>query len=328
MQESLMKKKHSMTWRTYEWEYLSKLLDRGYPIVDSIRILQKEDGEFLKQIMDGGDIAAILMMYAKSHLRQHLQFFTSVTSLSNAISCSIRMEIFENEIKKKIKKECFYPIFIFLFAYLTLCIFIQFVIPQLLLSFPLETLDMFFVISLYSLKILCVLIGLLLMLFLMIFLILKHSVVFDMLLPQLMKFQIVKEYISYTFSSYMKELDQDGLSTRKAIQYLSTIPDKKIFFCFMKNIKSEVEEGKELSVVMSNLSNVSTMFQTCFAIGVKTGELASALSDYVIFQEEKWFQKIHFLSIIVQSISYGFVGFLVIMVYQIMLVPLQLLDSM
>lgn len=296
--------------------------------MDSLKILNKDVSFIEKQIALGNDLSELLIVYAKPSLKQHLKFFFSLTSLSNAISCSIKMEKFEGEIRKKIKKECYYPIFIFIFAYITLCVFIQFVIPQLLLSFPLETLDTFFTISIYLLKVLCVVIGLTFIVIEGLVLAMKYTKLFDLLIPYVTKLEFAKEYISYTFACYMKELDQDGLSTRKAVMYLSNLQNKKVFISFINSLKDEVEQGRELSNIINKHDYLTSMLKTCFTMGIKTGSLTSALADYVLFQEETWIQKIHRYSTLVQIVSYSFVGFLVIIVYQIMLVPLQLLESM
>lgn len=323
-----MPRKQATTWKMYEWEYLAKLLQKGYPFIDCLTIMRKDTTVLTKKLTQGIELADGILPYASDNLAQHLTFFLSLTSFANAIQYAIHMVGFENNMKKKLKKETAYPIFIFFFAYVTLFFFIQFVIPQLLLSFPLESLDMFFVISIYLLKFLCLVIGISILISVFAYVYYQKNTLSRKMLQPLMKFSLCKEYISYIFSSYLKELEADGLSTKAAISYLVNVPSKPMFTLFIHDIQNKVEQGSELPIVIQQHPYLCEMFQMNFAIGVKTGTLADCLEDYLIFQEERWLMSIHRASTLTQVISYGFVGFLVIMVYQILLVPLQLLESM
>lgn len=328
MMAILMKREHSTIWKMHEWKYLGRLLSKGYPLFDSLHILQKDTGKLKEEMLKGIDMKEILLTYAQPHLQKHLAFFLSITSFANAITCAIRMNEMEIEMKKKLKKDCAYPIFIFFFAYVTLCLFIQYVIPQLLLSFPIESMDLFFIISMKFLQLLCVNITVLLIGLASFMIMWKFKGCPRKFLLKFMRTTFGKEYISYTFGSYLKELDQDGLSTKKAITFLSNTSSKQMLSLFMCDLKQQMEEGNELTNVIQTHPSLCPMFQTCFTIGVKTSNITQSIEDFIIFQEEQWHIKIQRIGMVMQCTSYGFVGFLVIMVYQIMLVPLQLIETM
>lgn len=323
-----MKKKRSTTWKMHEWVYLGKLLTKGYPILDCLQILQKDTSSFQEELQNGKVIQDILLWNAKPKLQQHLLFFLSITSFGNAILCATHIYQMEGNLRKRIMKECSYPLFIFLFAYATLWIFLQYVIPQLLLSFSQESLSFFFIMSIQILKFICNLITIILLLVMMERVVMKRRRTPQKALDFLSRRKLVKEYISYMFSNYLKELDMDGLSTKRAIEYLTNSSQQALFAGFVTSLKKEIEEGEDFKDVVSSHEQLCPMFQTCFTIGVTTGNLSDSLQDYTDFQEEQWYIKIQKFSIYIQCFSYGFVGFLIILVYQIMLVPLQLLETM
>lgn len=73
---------------------------------------------------------------------------------------------------------------------------------------------------------------------------------------------------------------------------------------------------------------LSETFQSYYLIGSHNGDLNSALVAFMDWQQQRWFRLIHKVSIGVQLLSYAFVGVLVISVYQIMLLPLQMINEL
>ena len=65
-----------------------------------------------------------------------------------------------------------------------------------------------------------------------------------------------------------------------------------------------------------------------FGIGYRNGNLNDSLLSFQRSCEIKWDKWISIISTIVSIVSYSFVGVLLICVYQIMLIPLDLLNQM
>lgn len=323
-----MPKKRSTIWKMHEWEYLAKLLYKGYPLIECLRILQKDTREIEDSMRQGLDVQQGICTHAPAILKRHLLFFLTVTSFSSAIRCSIRMAVFEKEIKKKLKKQTAYPLFIFYFAYITLAFFLHLIIPQLLLGFSEEMTDMFFMTTLFFLKLIYYGITCLSGGALIFFIVCKIYKIPEKYLPYLFRIPLCKEYISYVFACYLKELEEEGLSTKRAIFFLISLKDRPMFVFFAKSLQQAMEEGKDLSFVIQKHPYVCDTFRMNFSIGEKTGTLKECLEDYIVFQEERWMLLMRRMSVLIQTASYGFVGCLVIMVYQILLVPLQLLETM
>ena len=64
-----------------------------------------------------------------------------------------------------------------------------------------------------------------------------------------------------------------------------------------------------------------------FKCGLHTQQLSSCLDDYLLFQQQRWIRQIKLVCIGIQCFSYGFIALIVVLIYQIMLLPLEMIGS-
>lgn len=73
---------------------------------------------------------------------------------------------------------------------------------------------------------------------------------------------------------------------------------------------------------------LNDIFKQSFRIGSSTGSLCNMLQSGLRQQERTWERLLKRTAILVQCVAYGFVGIVVLLVYQIMLIPLSMLEQM
>lgn len=320
---------NSLQLKQYEWNYLATLLQQGYTIEQALSYV-KEDYDIQAELEQGKDIKTILIGNQTSRFHRHFAFFLAITSLPQAIICAQRMDTFEKNIKKKLMKETSYPILIFVCAFLTLYFFSTFILPQMMENFDMGKENAFLTIGVSFLQALAEGLFLMVMLSLCIFAIALHK-------PYCKQYLLKKgskvtslfaDICSYTLSGYLYELHHQGTSTLHAITFLNQLPKDTMLATLIKEIEQALQVGVDIVTVMKQQAFLNDSFKQCFQIGTYSGDLECMLQTFMIRQEEAWFRKIKAISIGIQIVAYVFVAFMVVLVYQIMLVPLQLLDTM
>lgn len=321
-----------MTFRLslQEWEFLSELLKNGYPILDALQLLDKGITLVQKQLEDGIDISTILLKEETGRFYDHLQFFMRITTLPDAILCAMHLLQFEQGIQKKLIKKAAYPFFILLFAYCMLLFFSTSIIPQMLTSFDLDHSFSFLRLMVSGIQIFCNLFAALCILCVGIGLYVKANkkVQSAILLKVQPHVQFLKDYTSYIFSGYLCELESQGISTRIAMSYLKDIRQETLFAIFIQKVIHQLEKGVALNDIFQTSPFLNDGFRLAFRIGSSTACLEKQLPLFMKQQEHIWEANIKRFSIAIQFIAYSFVGIVVFIVYQIMLIPLSMLENM
>lgn len=313
----------------YEWGYLQALLESGYPIVSALEMICPNTSlqHYLEQGMDINDI---LLQGQRGNFFKHLRFFLSIASIAEAIDGARRMDAFEKSIRKKLIQQTSYPLVLFVFAFATLYVFSTLVIPQLMQSFDMEGENAFLMQAVGWLRFLIQLLALLCLAILLLFIACKRNLMLTQRVLDVMgkRSTLPAQLCSYTLSGYLFALAQYGISTRDAFRFLVQLPSSSMVQRCASDLRDGLEAGGDLLELFEAHPFISTSFVQCWRIGMRTQNMKKALQDAMERQEEAWLRLIKRISIIIQSGAYSFVALMVILVYQIMLVPLQLLETM
>lgn len=313
-----------------EWQFLSDLLKSGYPLLDALTFLHKREDSLKDRLEEGEPLLDILTENKKGRFYDHLRFFMKITSLADAIQCSLHMLTFEKGLHKKLLVKAAYPIFIFVFAYVMLLVFTTMIIPQMLTSFQADTGFTSLIVMVTVIKTLCGLFAIIVLLALLgIWYLHGHDAArIRFLRKGAVHVHMIPDYISYMFSGYLLELEMQGISTRHAMQYLKEVRANTLFSYFIKDVSASLEEGVALLDIMETHILLNEGFRLSFRIGASTANLTQLLTAFMKQQEHMWDHTIQRISIVLQCVAYGFVGIVVLIVYQIMMVPLTMLETM
>lgn len=308
--------------------YFAQLISKGYSLHHALQLLNKDDEHILIAIEQGESIEKIIEDSCKGCLKVFVTFFLNTTSIANALQCAIAMYQFEQDIRKKLIKQTAYPLFILVVSFFSVIMFSNVIIPQLIQNFEVDGSVIFEIVSLINYLSL-ILLGLLLLLIVLVVLCkLSKKLLYSGGLIFVRYIGVVREWMSYYLSNYLIELDKHGMSTKHAFQFLQNVNDQPLLFIVVKKIYYDLQNGVEMMESIQNNPMISKNFKLHFTLGSSTNTFRDSLITYRDLQEKQWMNQIRKSSVLVQLISYSFVGILVICVYQIMLVPLQMLERM
>lgn len=313
-----------------EYYFLSELLDKGYPLLKSLSFIGKDEIPVKQALEKGMTIEDILIKDQKGRFYTHMEFFLKVSSLSGAIKSALHMMKFEGDIKKKLLKQCSYPMFLLVFAFVILLFFTNYIIPQMLNSFEVSDDFSFLMILLKVLRsafLFCVIVlaGAGILYLVSSFQPKKRS---EWIYHNRKWIPLCKDILSYQLSGYLYELSQKGVSTRMSFQYLMHVKDSSLLHVFMKHMISALENGKDLQELIQTSQLLNASFKQMYQIGSCNDSLCEMLTMFMKQQETVWEKLIKRVGLSIQCVAYTFIGCMVFVVYQIMLVPLGMLNTM
>lgn len=311
-----------------QYRFLSLLLQQGYSLIECLKILQIDASKIQSAIEEGKTIQDIFIQGNKGKFYEHLQFFLTVQDIGNAIDASLRMDDFEKNVIQKLIKSLVYPIFIFLFSYILLYFFTQYIIPQILASFSNES-SLFLINIMYHIqRILTCFIFVSVVFNILCFCLRYNSfwkcMIYKKFAPLLL---LHKDHTSFLLAGYLKELQRQGISTKDSILYLQAIKKASFFSIMIKDISEKLEEGQDFIEVIQASLYLNHRFKAMIPLGILSSHMIPTLSLFIEQQQYCWEQLRKKITFSVQIVSYMFVALLVVIVYQMMLIPLSMLEQ-
>lgn len=326
---SLKKNKHyTHKFKAYEWAYLANVLKQGFSIKEALLLLD-EHTHIPSLLEQGKSIEQILCANKRGAFYTHLHFFLSITSLPNAILSALDMEAFEKNMIKKLTKQISYPLFILVFSFVILYLFSSMVLPQLMMSFDLQEGNQTLMFAVLLLEWIIKICFFTTLMSLIIVLIAKNNERLRMqIYTHLPWMHVPQDLTSYRMAGYFIPLLKHGISTKDAFSFLSQCKKGDLMTHCAKEIKHQLEQGMELLEALKQNMWINTAFYDTWRMAIHTKDVKEALISMMRRQEDTWTRQIKYITIGIQVFAYGFVGVMVLILYQIMLIPLQLMETM
>ena len=136
-----------------------------------------------------------------------------------------------------------------------------------------------------------------------------------------------RKVMSLRFSVLMSALLGYGLSTRECIDMLSEIHHKNMLHPLVKQIQKELHQGHTL-IQSLEYCQMDQEFIRFVNMGLHTSSIKELLWLYHQKVQKDLEQKTKKISLYIQIISYISVGIVVMTVYQILLLPMNILNTL
>lgn len=288
------------------------------------------DTDGIKQeISQGKTINEILIHKQHGSFYRHLRFFIAIMSFEDAIDCAASLYGFENRMKKKLIKSSVYPICIIVFAYGMLWFFASTIIPQMMDTFAQDASFATLAFWVACIRIGCIMFAILSILGIgCLWYIYLHKELFVALWKKGHHYRLIRDYESYLFSGYLKEMDHHGISTRKAMELLQKIRKDCVFYHVVHAIEQQLAKGEDFTTALQVDGWLNDNLLIALRIASATNQVGGVLTTFMQQMEQQWEHTLKKASVCIQCIAYVFVGFVVLIVYQIMLIPLGMLEQM
>lgn len=307
---------------------LMELLKSGCSLQDALTFLPRDMLGLTKALKEGKTFLEICETQENAWMR-HFCFFYRMATLPDAMQQALHMAEFEDSLRKRFLKQATYPMLILCMAFMMLQLFTRAILPQMLDSFAINADFTWTKILMFVLQFIatCFFILVILMAIALLYLYFHEPLRTYCMEHFASHIVPLRQYCSYMFAGYLKELENSGMNTMDALAFLQEVPIKWMQH-LAQRMHQHLLDGSSFLEALKGEEMVTEQLYRCLHMRMLTQDNEHALRIYLTQQELYWERFIKKSGYLMQGIAYGFVAVLVILVFQVLLLPLQMLESM
>ncbi len=318
----------------YHWLMLAKLIERCGSLKDSLQMMKKmypscKRIEQLDECLQKGiDITTFL---TKNSFEKKLAYYCKYTSINKAITVVYQRDKKIKANTSKIVNDLSYQIILLVAALVILSLFMNMVLPTMINSLAMENsstdklvLTFNIINTLKNIFVFTLLFWLSLLSYL--YFTNKLTMLWA-LLHRLKLDDVFKIIATYQLVSDLKILLNNGLSLHEALDIIRLNKDNQLSGLLAFHFRNNLEEGVDFEKSLDN-EYFDEQFHSICLWGLKNDDFESALEDYQQIIELKMQSMIKRVSKIFQLICYLFVSIVIILAYEVLMIPLDMLNDL
>ncbi len=315
--------------------YLNQLLKQDIPLKDALSLIEEKRNEkainnLIRQLEQGEALEVAFHSICPKKLWLHLEGFLPFLSFSKALELSIRLLQMENQKKKAMEKKLSYPFLLLVLVSAGSFAFSYFILPtmvKLIGSAAVENQSLKQVER--SLRISWIMMGVLSIVVLSFVFLLKMKKV-QIVLYRLLSKIYPKSYFvqkgSIEFVEYYLECLRLCLSSQESFHLLSSIQEKPPVHYIASEFDRLLCFGISFQRIYSHRI-VEPNLQRFFQLSYFFKDTIPLLERYLAIARDKQNQRLKHFSILLQCFAYGQIAYLLVLMYQVILYPMQFLQK-
>ncbi len=316
-----------------ECEDIAGLLRHGFTFRECLDLTEdpsnREVYNALRSALSRGeDIADLFPEYCHERFRRCLSAFLQYLSFQEALQLTLDILHSRDDLRTSTLKELLYPAALLAGTFIGIILFNELCFPPLIslledfslsvekyrtARFILRSLTAITVLLAIGVSVICIR-----------YTRPAHIVQGYRLLQRYLPHSLPVIFVSVDFVRYYRKCADLGFSTKNALGILRTIPDQPVIQWLSSCIEKSLEDGDRFTEALDT-PGLDRRLLRFIRIAVFTSELPEMLGAYIRYSEESIRRRILRISRIVQIVSYLMIGTVVILVYQILLLPLTLM---
>lgn len=325
MKKDLLKKKMSkkkLKFKLNQWETLQNLLECGYSLNESLHFFG------LDKVIADQTFYEHFISNRKNIFYDQLKFFYDINRLEVAIKNAFQIVGFRKSIQNQLMQMLCYPLIVFMFSIVILFFFISNIIPQLMSQFDINTPLINVLLMLPEITQYFMIGGILIIIFLLVLRLFFNTIFKDIMLFFISKSNLSQQIISYYFIGYYVILYQCGLSGKQIMSYLMRLKKSSIIYQLAYKFNKYLNEGRTLNEIIANEKSLSKECKYSFYMAFNSNKVEKFLLSGKTICETKLKKQLKLITIIIQIIAYSAVIIIVMIIYQMMLLPLDMIQNL
>lgn len=135
------------------------------------------------------------------------------------------------------------------------------------------------------------------------------------------------KYASSDFCRFYLECVKRKIATKESLYIMKHMEGKPLVREIAENLDHSLEEGMEIQTAIAH-STAETALVRIFRIAVYASNCEDMMTGYLEMVRQRTIHEIHLYSRILQCISYSSVGLVILLVYQVLLMPIQMMQTL
>lgn len=317
-------------------EGISRLLDSGFSFKDCLILLENEENEktfkrLIQKLEEGYGIEECIGEVVDFKMKPTLVSLLSFLQLKDAIQLTLKLEDYDQSTKQQLIKSLMAPLTMLLGCLLGISLFSQLCFPSLYGMLESFNLTMGWIQGASTIlnKLTQFLLIILLLCFL-IFLYFKQPkrIVFGyLLLCRLHLSKTFRLFLSTQFAVYFNECAKLGNSTQQILLILQQLKSKPLIVFLAYHVEQALLKGETMENAMAVLY-LDPSLHRFMQIACHSSSLNEMLTSYIYQNEEKGKELCKKWTKQITMFAYISIGILIVLIYQILLLPLSIIGQM
>jgi len=315
---------------------LSDLMKNGFSFQDSLSIIRTTQNQhtvvqILTELEKGNTGEKVLSSYLNKQYNGYFMGFIQYMSLSDTLAAILQITSSEKKQKEELLKGILYPSLLFLGVTVGVLIFNMCVLPvmnAMMANFQYENMKITFIqycLDYFCKGILCLL--LISVITLGYCLHEKHLLRTYHWISKYYPNALLVKYASTQFSRFYLECLKRKIPTKAALSILTQMKQKPLVQDIAIQLDTHLQKGIQMNKAMADTATESGLIRI-FQISLYASNCETMLEGYLHMVQERTSSEIRFFSRIVQGISYSAVGIVIVLVYQVLLMPIQIMQTL
>ncbi len=307
-----------------ELQQFALFANQGLDMTTVIELVFKEHEKIVSRLKEGQKLSRVLTENTSDPYFQTLRILMDHLSVKEAIeTCNFVHQSFFSLWKESLK-ELFYPFILFVFSFFMILFFDDYILPQMSAYTGSDHNPLIsFLKILYFILFFMILMG-------FIFLVYLNRASLDKKRSWMSKaagMPLFRQMNSLQFSRILQSLLNKGISTQECFEIMYTMDFNPFIYCSVDHVLKALNHGQTLEKAFESCIFFDSVFIKLTRLGLFSGSLERVLVLYNQTTMNLIREKIHKICIWIQAFSYFGVGIVVMVVYQVLLMPLEMFNS-
>lgn len=311
-------------------------MHNGFSFKDAIKIAQTNQNitlvqQIQKDLEEGKEGDETFVQHLPSRYRGYFHGFIQYMTLKDTIHTVLAIQKAEKEQREELMKGLLYPSLLFIGVNIGLLMFNTFVFPvmiHMMQGFSYENQSIVLVQKTLGIFANIILFLLVIGISTLIVSLQQRNVVgtYHWVMKRKPDALLVK-YASVDFSRFFLECLKKGMATKETLSILKNIEQKPLVQELAKQLDTLLDAGTSFSLA-TQMFHVESSLIRILQLAVYASNCCELMEGYLQMVKKRTANEIRMYGRIVQCISYSAVGLIVILVYQVLLMPIQMMQTL
>lgn len=310
-------------------------MENGFSFTDTLQILKTKRNErrithVLEKLEQGQTFKEAFSLLLPHCYRRYFNNFIRYLPVLESMRISVELASHEEKMKQKMMKDMVYPVVMLFVMFIGMYLFNGFVFPQmmtLMTSFEINVSSYYFLRSLIQL--LSWLVTILFVVGMLLWVVFQEPNRKCGLYRVLVKYvpdSLMVQKASAEFARYFLECVRVRISTKQTIKILLDMKEKPLVRLIAQELNDALSKGESFEVTL-HTPFVEHALQQFFQIAIHGSNCEKMLEGYLVMNQQRHIKQVRIFTRSVQLSCYGAIGLILLVVYQILMLPMQMLQN-
>lgn len=310
-------------------------MENGFSFTDTLQILKTKRNEHrikyvLEKLEQGQTFKEVFSMLLPKGYRRYFDNFIRYLPVLESMRISVELASYEEKMKQKMMKDMVYPVVMLFVMFIGMYLFNGFAFPQmmtLMTSFEINVTSYYFLRS--FIQLLSWLVTILLVVGLLLWVVFQEPNRKCWLYRVLVKYvpdSLMVQKASAEFARYFLECVRVRISTIQTMKILLDIKEKPLVRLIAKELNDSLSKGESFEETLHK-PFVEHALQQFFQIALHGSNCEKMLEGYLVMNQQRHIKQVRIFTRSVQLSCYGTIGLILLVIYQILMLPMQMLQN-